>query len=102
MVILTIKNEDGSTYWVERFKNQDTCDVWYAREQTRPYWNNTRFSEIEVRLPTTPDQAHKDSSAALAYLDATDWLIVRQVETGELCPDDIKQLRAAARLKVIR
>jgi disulfide oxidoreductase YuzD len=44
----------------------------------------------------------KVNAEALKYLASTDWLIVREVETQVLCPQDIKQLRAEARAKVIR
>ena len=35
---------------------------------------------------------------AQMVLDATDWYIIRQIETGIQCPDDIKQTRALARI----
>jgi len=44
----------------------------------------------------------KVNSEALEYLASTDWLIVREVETEVSCPEDVKQLRAEARAKVIR
>ena len=34
---------------------------------------------------------------ARAYLSDTDWLVVRQAETGTPIPDDIRQNRAEAR-----
>ena len=36
-------------------------------------------------------------SAAAAYLDATDWIVIRQSETGQPVPDDILRARADAR-----
>jgi hypothetical protein len=38
---------------------------------------------------------------ALEYLKATDYLIIREMDSGQPCPAEIKQLRAAARLKVL-
>lgn len=38
---------------------------------------------------------------ALWYLQSTDWLIIREKETGVPCPDEIKQARAAARLRIV-
>lgn len=42
-----------------------------------------------------------DKSEARAYLAATDWYIVREMDSGTPCPQEIKDLRAAARLKII-
>lgn len=36
-------------------------------------------------------------STAAAYLAATDWMVIRQSETGQPVPDDILQARAEAR-----
>ena len=37
---------------------------------------------------------------ALAYLASTDWMVVRQTETGKPVPEDIAAQRAAARKTV--
>lgn len=34
------------------------------------------------------------------YLDSTDWYIIRELETGVPCPQEIKDLRAAARARI--
>ena len=47
-------------------------------------------------------EQEKINAEALAYLASTDWMIVREVETQVPCPAEIKQLRAEARLKVVR
>ena len=44
----------------------------------------------------------KINAEALAYLASTDWMIVREVETQVPCPLEVKQLRAEARLRVVR
>jgi len=41
------------------------------------------------------------NNESLAYLASTDWLIVRQAETGVAIPADITTARAAARLAII-
>jgi len=47
----------------------------------------------------TPAEVAQDVAAqeALNYLRETDWYILRQVETGQAAPDDIKAGRSAAR-----
>ena len=44
----------------------------------------------------------KINQEALSYLAETDWLVVRQMETGIAIPLDISLLRQAARIRVIR
>jgi hypothetical protein len=44
----------------------------------------------------------KINAEALAYLASTDWMVVREVETQVPCPVEIKQLRAEARIKIVR
>lgn len=46
------------------------------------------------------EQAVRDSIEAKAYLASTDWYIIRELDSGEPCPQEIKDLRSAARLKV--
>lgn len=38
---------------------------------------------------------------ALNYLSSTDWYIIREQETGEPTPQEIKDERAAARLRIV-
>jgi hypothetical protein len=42
------------------------------------------------------------NAEALAYLASTDWLVIREVDAGVACPEDIKQKRAEARAKILR
>jgi hypothetical protein len=59
------------------------------------YW----VEYVDISLQVEQD---KINAEALAYLASTDWLIVREVETQVPCPLEVKELRAAARLKVVR
>jgi hypothetical protein len=54
---------------------------------------------VDISLQVEQD---KINAEALAYLASTDWLIVREVETQVPCPLEVKELRAEARLKVVR
>jgi hypothetical protein len=47
-------------------------------------------------------EQEKINAEALAYLAYTDWMIIRETETQVACPAEIKQLRAEARLKVVK
>ena len=44
----------------------------------------------------------EESKKALLYLAATDYLIIKHAELGTSVPQDIKDARAAARLKVLK
>lgn len=58
------------------------------------------------------EQAYAQSSAglaqaqinaeALAYLAATDWMVLREADSGQPVPSEIKQARAEARARIIR
>ncbi len=56
---------------------------------------------VEIEDTTTLLLSKKESDDAKKYLADTDWMIIREMDSGELCPVEIKQLRAAARLKVV-
>ena len=56
---------------------------------------------VETVDITAQHQAEKESQEALQYLKDTDWYIVREMDSGEPCPQEIKTARAAARLKVL-
>ena len=57
---------------------------------------------VEYIDVTAQVEQEKINAEALSYLASTDWMIVREVETQVACPLDIKQLRAEARLKVVK
>jgi hypothetical protein len=72
--------------------------VWLAGDSFKypeGYW----VEYIDVSAQVEQD---KINAEALAYLAATDWMVVREVETQVPCPIEIKQLRAEARIKIVR
>lgn len=44
----------------------------------------------------------KINAEALAYLASTDWLIIRELDSGEVCPAEVKAERAACRARIVR
>jgi hypothetical protein len=58
------------------------------------YW--VEYIDISAQV-----EQERINAEALAYLEATDWMIIREAETQVVCPADVKQLRAEARLKVV-
>lgn len=61
MIKLTIKNKDGSEYWVKHFNTMADANAWAKEEKSRPYWDKSRVIEIveqkepEIVLPAKPD-----------------------------------------------
>lgn len=61
---------------------------------------------FSLNIKTAEDKANEAAAVeaarikadALAYLAATDWMVVRQMETGESIPSEITEARAAARI----
>ncbi len=56
---------------------------------------------VEQEDITAQVQAQQESEQALKYLKDTDYYIIREMDAGTACPQEIKTLRAAARLKVL-
>ena len=52
---------------------------------------------VEIKDITTELEQSKINAEALAYLAATDYLIVRELDAGTPCPPEIKQARTEAR-----
>ena len=64
-------------------------------------YNFPQEFEIIYEDITTQLQVQTESYAAKKYLLETDWLIIREIDTGLACPLDIKNARSQARMKVI-
>jgi hypothetical protein len=59
----------------------------------------TLLEEKAVLLATEYEQKSINNKA-LAYLASTDWMVLRQADSGEVMPNNIKDARAAARLEI--
>jgi len=55
-----------------------------------------------LHKPTAVQIQYEVNAVALAYLASTDWLIIRQQETGTVVPPDITSARAEARSKIVK
>jgi hypothetical protein len=50
-------------------------------------------------VPVTPQQEKNNN--ARAYLNQTDWYVIRQIETGTPVPEEITAARAKARAEIV-
>ena len=78
--------------------SDDELAQWLAGDSFKypeGYW----VEYVDISLQVEQD---KINAEALAYLASTDWMIIRETETQVPCPLEVKELRAAARLKVVK
>lgn len=59
--------------------------------------NLTIRTAQDIAAQTEAEIHEAARTAARSYLDSTDWLIVRQTETGAAVPQSILERRSAAR-----
>lgn len=112
-----------------QFPSQPEVDAWLAKEIANESFGKSAWTETIPEVldedgitVITPEQTinhpaeftvlQEDISAALAqeeinkqalkYLAETDWMIVREMETGIQCPAEVKTLRANARAQIVR
>lgn len=73
-----------------------------AEEQFYMEYKFAAEYDVEVEDVSAQVEQEAVNKAALEYLASTDWMIVREVEGGSLCPVEVKQARAAARARIVR
>ena len=56
--------------------------------------------EADVPQPSATELQSQANATAQAYLASTDWMVLRQADSGEVMPNNIKDARAAARLEI--
>ncbi len=62
-------------------------------------FSNVKTAEMKAEEATQAEQGAIDTEAR-AYLASTDWYLVREMETGVPTPQEVKDARQDARLKV--
>lgn len=74
----------------------ETRQVEVMGEMVTEYRLAAEYSIVEEDIAQELEQ-QAAKAAARALLASTDWLIIREVDTGIPCPADVKAARAAAR-----
>lgn len=82
------ENIDFATEVESRDDDLGNPHLWYKFE-----------ADYVIEIEDAPDL--EESTEALRYLKATDWYIIREMDSGEPCPQEIKDARALARTKVV-
>ena len=75
------------------FLTEQECLNWYNS-------NINSFSQSHT-YSIFNNSAEKESQEASFYLKNTDWYVIREMDSGVPCPQNIKDARALARSKVI-
>lgn len=96
---INIKNSQNEITNCGKFSSNELCLAWYNQENSNgSFPQNNTYEIIDI---TAQLSAQQESEDAKKYLASTDYYVVRKAETGLDYPQEIKDLRAAARLKVI-
>lgn len=65
-------------------------------------WRIESIPKPEAEKQPTPEEIQAaENKKARAYLNSTDWYVVRKMETGVEIPEDISAARVAARLSIV-
>jgi hypothetical protein len=128
MIQVKIKNNQSQEYthsgrfaslelaqaWVDNISSKSPCP-WgnpQHEEEVKDEFGNSfdpkqfqtvpsEFS-VEIEDITSEIQQKQTNETAQAYLDSTDWMVIRALEKGEELPLEIKQSRALARAAIVR
>lgn len=63
---------------------------------------NPQGYEVSIEDVSASAAQQAINVASLKYLAETDWMVIRESEGGVACSQEIKDLRAAARLSIVR
>lgn len=70
MITLTIKRQDGSVHWTERFNTQTECDAWLARVRALPYWDSSwTWASVDDTPPPPPAPTPEEIAAKQSRID---------------------------------
>lgn len=72
---------------------------WDFKSIPQPSVEELEALQESVQAKLDQDAINKE---ALAYLASTDWMIIRELDSGIACPADVKAARAEARAKVVK
>ena len=99
MIKVQIKKQDVITNeaW---FEVQGEAQAWLDIQEANQSFGPKEEYEVVISDISQEIEQEKTNQEALAYLASTDWMVIRELDSGEPCPAEVKALRAAARLKV--
>lgn len=102
-VIVTNPNKSGSPFKAS-FPTTEEAQNWVnncSSKSSKP-WGEVGEFTVEITDISEQVAQQATNAEALKFLASTDWLIIREADSGESCPAEIKAERAAARARIIR
>jgi hypothetical protein len=72
---------------------------WSFANISQPTMEELEALQESVQVRMDQEAINKE---ALAYLASTDWMVIRAMDSGEPCPEDVKQARAEARSRIVK
>jgi hypothetical protein len=82
------------------FDSLEVAHGWLStHEAMGSFGEDYEVSIEDISSKITQDKTNKE---ALDYLSSTDWMIIRELDCGIVCPADIKIARQAARERIIK
>ena len=82
------------------FNTSEEAQIWLQQIEQSQKFGEASSYDIEIIDMSQELSDEYEMKISQKYLSDTDWYIVREMDSGEPCPQEIKIARAAARLKL--
>ena len=82
-----VQSQEEATQFIEKFSFS---------------WGEPESFDVMIEDITAKLDQEKINEEALKFLAETDWLIIRELDCGVVCPAEIKLQRQEARAKIVR
>ncbi len=94
--------KDGEVRFQAEEPATKDIDSWLSDGIKKNWWGRAGEYQIQIEDIAQEVAQAQLNSEAFTYLAETDWLIIREMDTGVACPDEVKKLRQEARNKIVR
>ncbi len=104
--MVSVNGWGKSERWVKA-DQEDVTDALETREVETPQGPVTEYKlaaeytieQVDITAQVAQEQTNQQ---ALAYLESTDWMVIRAAEGGPAVPTEVTTARTAARASIIR
>lgn len=101
MIKVNIKKQDTITNFAS-FITLDKANEWLLQEKNKKSFGEEGDYYVEFEDITAQLNQEKLNAESLAYLAATDYYVIRMMDTGIPIPDGIQVLRQQARNSIVK
>lgn len=98
MIQVSIKKQEQISNQAS-FPSQEEAQSWYDSHVSMGSFgeHEVEFLDVSAKL-----EQEKINAEAQAFLDATDWMVIRALEKGEELSPELKAERQAARDRIVK